>query len=222
MVVADGVVGERLVLAVGGESLAHRELERLADRRSGLFGNIMPVERITEGRGSHARLMRERLGRIAAILDEFFEVDLAVVVDLSPHAALELVAVEQGDLLRSNTIDAKVAETFVHDLRHVVIADDSFLFEVQLGVGVEVLLDEFRELHTPALSSLTGLALLLKENGLPLNLFLDLFCGHTLVRGVGHGAPDLLAVHIVAAGHHDEVAAVSLMDGRHMCLLCKS
>ena len=54
MVVADGVVGERLVLAVGGEGLAHRELERFADRRSGLFGNVVAVERVTEGRGSHA------------------------------------------------------------------------------------------------------------------------------------------------------------------------
>lgn len=58
MVVADGVVGERLVLAVGGEGLAHRELERLADRRSGLFGNVVAVERVTERRRSHARHMR--------------------------------------------------------------------------------------------------------------------------------------------------------------------
>ena len=48
MVVADGVVGERLVLAIGGEGLAHRELERFADRRSGLFGNVVTVERISE------------------------------------------------------------------------------------------------------------------------------------------------------------------------------
>lgn len=48
MVVADGVVGERLVLAVGGEGLAHRELERLADRRSGLFGNVVTVQCVAE------------------------------------------------------------------------------------------------------------------------------------------------------------------------------
>ena len=54
MVVADGVVGEGLVLAGGGEGLAHRELERLADRRSGLFGNVVAVERVTEGGRCHA------------------------------------------------------------------------------------------------------------------------------------------------------------------------
>ena len=138
-----------------------------------------------------------------------------MIVDLSPHAALELVAVERRDLLRSNPIDAEVAEALVHDLRHVAIADDGFLLEVQLGVGVEVLLDEFRELHAPALRGLTGLAFFLKENGLTLYLFLDLLGGHALVRGVGHGSAYLLAVHIVAAGYHDEVAAVSLVDGRH-------
>lgn len=140
---------------------------------------------------------------------------MAVVVDLSSDAALELVAVEQRDLLRSNPIDAEVAEALVHDLRHVAIADDSFLFEVQLGVGVEELLDEFRELHAAALGNLTGLAFLLKENGLTLYLFLDLLGGHARFGSVGHGSAYLLAVHIVAAGYHDEVAAVSLVDGRH-------
>ena len=110
MVVADGIVGERLVLAIGGEGFAHWELERFADRRSGLFGNIMPIECVTEGGRCHARLMRERLGRITAILDELFEVDLAVVVDLSPHAALELVAVEQSDLLRGDAIQSQVPQ----------------------------------------------------------------------------------------------------------------
>ena len=215
MVVADGVVGERLVLAVGSEGSVHRELERLADRRSGLFGNIMPVERVTEGRRSHARLTRERLGGIAAIFDELFEVDLAVVVDLSPHAALELVAVKQGDLLRRNTIDAEVAEALVHDLRHVAVADDSFLFEVQLGVGVEVLLNEFAELHAAALRSLTGLALFLKEDRLPLHFFLYLLGCHTLVRGVGHGSAYLLTVNVIPARHHEHIAAVAFDDGRH-------
>lgn len=138
-----------------------------------------------------------------------------MVVDLSPHAALELVAVEQGDLLRRNPVDAEVAEAFVHDLRHVAIADDGFLFEVQLGVGVEVLLDEFRELHAAALGDLTGLAFLLKENGLTLYLFLDLLGGHALVRGVGHGSAYLLAVNVIPARHHEHIAAVALNDGRH-------
>ena len=159
--------------------------------------------------------MRQRLGCVAAILDELFEVDLAVIVDLSSDAALELVAIEQRDLLRGDAIDSEVAEALVHNLRHVAVADDSFLFEVQLGVGVEELLDEFRELHASALRRLTCLALLFKQDGLPLHLFLYLLGCHTLVRGVGHGAPDLLAVHIVAARHHDHIAAVALDDGRH-------
>ena len=50
----DGVVGERLVLAVGGEGPAHREFERLADRRSGLFGNVVAVQCVTEGGRRHA------------------------------------------------------------------------------------------------------------------------------------------------------------------------
>ena len=54
MVVPDGVVGEWLVLAVGSEGSVHRELERLADRRSGLFGNVVTVERVTEGGRCHA------------------------------------------------------------------------------------------------------------------------------------------------------------------------
>lgn len=48
MVVANGIVGERLVLAIGGEGLAHRELERFADRLSGLFGNVVAVQCVTE------------------------------------------------------------------------------------------------------------------------------------------------------------------------------
>ena len=215
MVVADGVVGERLVLAIGGESLAHRELERLADRRSGLFGNVVTVESVTERRRSHARLMRERLGGIAAIFDELFEVDLAVVVDLSPHAALELVAVEQGDLLRSNTIDAKVAEALIHDLRHVSIAYDGFLFEIQLGVGLEVHLDELTELHAPALRGLTCFTLLFKQDSLPLNLFLYLFGCHSRFGCIGHRSAYLLTVNVVAAGHHEHITAVAFDDGRH-------
>lgn len=216
VVVADGIVGERLVLAIGGEGLAHRELQRLADGRRSFLANTPAAQRVTQGGWRHTGDTGKLLGCIAALFEELFEVDLTFVMDLSADAFPELVAVEQGDLLRSNTIDAKVAETFVHDLRHVAIADDSFLFEVQLGVGVEVLLDEFRELHAAALGDLTGLAFLLKENGLTLYLFLDLLGGHALVRGVGHGAPDLLAVHIVAAGHHDEVTVVALSDGRHV------
>lgn len=139
-----------------------------------------------------------------------------MVVDLSPHAALELVAVEQRDLLWGDAIDAEVAEAFIHDLCHVAIADDGFLFEVQLGVGLEVHLNELTELHASALGDLSGLALLLKENGLPLYLFLYLFSSHTLVRGVGHGSAYLLAVHIVAAGHHEHITAVAFDDGRHL------
>ena len=145
-----------------------------------------------------------------------------MIVDLASDAALELVAVEQGDLLWGDAIDAKVAEALVHDLRHVAVADDGFLFEVQLGVGVEVLLDEFRELHAAALGDLSGLAFLFEQNGLTLYLFLDLLGCHSRFGSVGHGSAYLLAVHIVAAGYHDEVAAVSLVDGRHMYLLRKS
>lgn len=126
MIMPDGVVGERLVLAVGGEGLAHRELERLADRRSGLFGNVVTVERVTQGGRCHARLMRKRLGGVTAILDELFEVDLTVVVDLSPHAALELVAVEQGDLLWGDAIQSQVPQRGFNNRRERPVADDGF------------------------------------------------------------------------------------------------
>lgn len=217
MVVADGIVGERLVLAIGGEGFAHWELERFADRRSGLFGNIMPIECVTEGGRCHARLMRERLGRITAILDELFEVDLAVVVDLSPHAALELVAVEQSDLLRGDAIQSQVPQRGFNNRRERPIAYDGFLFEVELGVGVEVLLDEFAEHQAATLGDLSGLALFLEENGLPLYLFLDLLGCHSRFGSVGHGSAYLLAVNVVPAGYHEHITAVSFDDGRHYC-----
>ena len=118
-------------------------------------------------------------------------------------------------MLRRNPVDAEVAEALVYDLRHVAIAYDGFLFEIQLGVGVEVLLDEFAELQAATLGDLTGLAFLLKENGLTLYLFLNLLCGHTLVRGVGHGSAYLFAVNVIPARHHEHIAAVALDDGRH-------
>ena len=121
-------------------------------------------------------------------------------------------------MLRRNPINAEVAEAFVHDLRHVSIADDGFLFEIQLGVGLEEGLDEVAELHATAVCDLSDLVFLFKQDGLALDFLLYLILCHAFFGRVCHGASDLLAVGIVPAGHHDEVTAVAFENGCH-CII---
>ena len=215
MVVSDSVVGERHILPLCRESLAQGELDGFADRRSGFLADVVTVQCIPEGGRRHACNPGERLCRIPAILDEPLEVDGAAVGHLAAHALLQLTAVEQGDLLRSEPVDSDVSQPLVYDGRHPAVALDGFLFEVQFGMRLEVHLDELAELHAPALCSLTGLALLLKEDGLPLYLFLYLLGGHARFGCVGHGSAHLFAVDVIAARNHEHITAVAFDDGRH-------
>ena len=219
---AHGVVGEWFVLADCLKGATERELQCFADRRSGSLANVVTIHRVAQGGRCHACESGELFGREAAVLDASFEVDLAMIQDVAAHAFLHLLAVEQSDLLGRDAVDAQVAELLLNDRRHFAVALDRFLFQVHLGVRLEEGLDELAELDAAGVSSLTGFTLLLKQDRLPLDFFVDLILGHAGIGCVCHRLADLFAVDIVAAGHHDEVTVVALSDGRHMCLLCKS
>lgn len=140
---------------------------------------------------------------------------MALVIHLAANALLQLTAVEQGDLLRGEPVEPEVSKPLVHNGRHTSVTLDGFLFEVQFGVGLEVHLDELAELHAPALCGLSGLAFLFEQDRLTLYLFLYLLGGHARFGCVGHRAADLLAVDVIAAGHHEHITAVAFDDGRH-------
>ena len=134
MVMPDGIVGERYVFAVSCKGFRDGELQRLAYRACVFLADTPAAQRITQGRRGHAGDPGKLLGRIAAIFEEFFEVDMAFVMDLPADAFPELVAVKHGDFLRRDPVDADVPELLRYDLCHPAIALDGFLLQIQLGV----------------------------------------------------------------------------------------
>lgn len=125
------------------------------------------------------------------IVDEVLDVDGADVLELHVAEHRDDAEVEHVGVL------------FVDDRR-----------EGLLG-GFHVHRYEVGELEAAVGGDLALLAEVLEEDSLTLHFLLDLLFGHPLVRGVGHGAADLLAVDVIAAGHHDEVTIVSFTYGCH-------
>lgn len=214
----DSVVGERNVFAISCKGFCDRELQRLADCGRGFLADAPAAQRITQGRRRHAGDPGKLLGRIAAIFEKLFEVDLTFEMNLPADAFPELVAVKHGDFLRRDPVDAQVPELLRYDACHLSIADDGFLLQVQFSVGFEEGLDEVAELHATAVCDLSDLVFLFKQDGLALNFLFDLVLCHAFFGRVCHGASDLLSVGIVPAGHHDEVTAVAFENGCH-CII---
>ena len=97
----------------------------------------------------------------------------------------------------------------------VLLVDDR---RERLLCGFHVHRDEVGELEAAVGGDLALLAEIFEEDGLALNFLFNLILRHARIGCVGHGASDLLAVNVVAAGNHDEVTVVSFADGCH-CII---
>ena len=148
-------------------------------------------------RANHRVVAADGRGRELAGLAVEVGVALCEVVD-------ETLNVKRADVLQFQMSEGGDNS----DVEDVGVALEHIRRKALLG-GFEVHRHEVGEFQSAVGADLTVAHLLLKENRLPLNLFLDLFFGHIRLGLVCHRAADLLTIVVVPARHRDEVTVLA-------------
>ena len=211
----DRLARERLVTFTDGR----KQLRQRHFERSGELLGVLPVDVVTLANGDHRRVRESRTtaqlsGRQLIFAQIIVNADVAGVFGVEPDAALGKIGIERAQMRRLYLAELDVTDRGVDPRQQALISGVGARPQVIFAVFHPYLGELGKaDVFVEHLSFQTAL---LKQRGLPLHFLLDLLGSHVRLRLPCHGFADLLAGHVVAAGHNEAVGIIPLFDGCYL------